>query len=187
MDHFRSICNLSSVSLVSILLMKLNQTPRVLQLECKKVCADCMLKAMKSKVSSKSLIFQTVSPNFVYKVTETYSTIFFQFYLLLFSHFSRKVVITFPLLTWKGMKSSDCIYLVKHGIYLQQFHSENDTGCLIWNVAISNGCSRKMVHIWPYIGIAKTYFRSGRFFFNFLKSVKIFHLFVYNLSKNFGH
>ena len=85
--------------LFPFLLMKLNQTPRVLQLECKKVCADCMLKAMKSKVSSKSLIFQTVSPNFVYKVTETYSTIFFQFYLLLFSHFSRKVVITFPLLT----------------------------------------------------------------------------------------
>ena len=110
------------VSLVSILLMKLNQTPRVLQLECKKVCADCMQKAMKSKVSSKSLIFQTVSPNFVYKVTETYSTIFFQFYLLLFSHFSRKVVITFPLLIWKGMKSLDCIYLAKHGIYLQHFH-----------------------------------------------------------------
>ena len=82
MARSRSICNLSSVSLVSILLMKLNQTPRVLQLECKKVCADCMQKAMKSKVSSKSLIFQTVSPNFVYKVTETYSTIFFQFYLL---------------------------------------------------------------------------------------------------------
>ena len=96
MAYSRSICNRSSAFLVSIPLIKLNQTPIVLQLECKKVSVDYMQMATKSKISSKSLIFKTVGSNFVYKVNKTYSMIFLQFYLLLFSHFSWKVVLTFP-------------------------------------------------------------------------------------------
>ena len=42
-------------------------------------------------------------------------------------------------------------------------HVNNTTGCFIWNFGISNGCSTKMVHIWPYVGKAKMCLRSGSF------------------------
>ena len=38
------------------------------------------------------------------------------------------------------------------------------TGCFIWKVEISNGCSSVMVHIWPNVGKAKMCLRGGRFF-----------------------
>ena len=38
------------------------------------------------------------------------------------------------------------------------------TGCFIWKVEISNGCSSLTVHIWPYVGRAKKWLKGGRFF-----------------------
>ena len=38
------------------------------------------------------------------------------------------------------------------------------TGCFIWKVEISNGCSCVRVHIWRHVGKANMCLRGGRFF-----------------------
>ena len=38
------------------------------------------------------------------------------------------------------------------------------TGCSVWKMDISNGCSTETVHIWPHVGKAKMCLRGGSFF-----------------------
>ena len=64
-----------------------------------------------------------------------------------------------------------------------QIKISDSTGCFIWmfDTCFKNGCSTKMVHIWPNVGKAK-YVWEAVILYNFQTFVYIFQLFVYNFS-----